>query len=137
VTRQPRVEAAKAFAVAVVALYVVVLPALSVAYALTAGAPIFARPPQVAALVVALAGSYPFVAGEWPLERLARFAIGLWVGSAALGLAGLAVLANVEGPLPSAPVARAAVLAVAYPFATLVAYRERLPFYREPVAREW
>jgi len=120
-------ESTADFLLATLGLYVVVFPGLTVCYALATGAPIFARPPQAAALVVAAGGSYPFVAGNWPFHRLFKFAVGLWVASGAVGLLGLTAVATFDWPLPSAVLARTAVLAVAYPAGATVAFRDRLP----------
>lgn len=120
-------EATADFLLATLGLYVVLFPGFAVCYALAVGAPIFARPPQVAALVVASGGSYPFVADDWPFHRLFKFAVGLWVASGAVGLLGLALVANLDWSLPSPVLARAAVLAVAYPVGAAVAFRDRLP----------
>ena len=118
-------DQAVTFALSAVALYVVCFPGLAVLYALATGAPIYAREPQVAAAALAVAGTYPFVAGAWSTRRLGRFAVGLWVASGAVGMVGLVVVANADVSLPSAVVARAVVLAVAYPTAVAVAFRDR------------
>ncbi|WP_123534654.1 hypothetical protein [Halosimplex salinum] len=119
-------DATAAFVLAALGLYLALFPAFSVAWALFTGADLFAGPPQTAALVVAVGGSYPFVAGDWSSRRLAVFVVALYVVSGAAGLAGLALLQSVEIPLPSTVVARSAVLAVAYPVAVAAAFRDRV-----------
>jgi len=130
VTLGSRAESAVESILVAVGLYVVVFPGLTVVYALGTGAPIFARPPQLAALVVAAGGSYPFVAGDWPRHRLFKLAVGLWVASGAASLLGLTLVANLDSPLPSTVAARAMVLAVAYPAGLAVAFRDRLALSR-------
>lgn len=114
------------FLLAALALYAAVFPALSVVYALVTGAPLFAQPPQYAAAVVAVGGTYPFVAGDWSLRRLGIFAVALWVASGAVGLVGLVAIARTDLSPPSALLARAVALAVAYPFAAMAAFRNRV-----------
>ncbi|QLH78931.1 hypothetical protein HZS55_17245 [Halosimplex rubrum] len=114
------------FLLATVGLYLAVVPAFTVLYALVAAATLFAQPPQTAAVVVAAGGSYPFVAGDWSYRRLAVFVVALYVASGAVGLAGLAVLRSMDVTLPSAVVARAGALAVAYPVAGAAAFRDRV-----------
>lgn len=114
------------FLLATLGLYLASVPALTVIYALALDAPLFADPPQLAALVIAAGGSYPFVAGDWSYRRLAVFVIALYVASGAAGLAGLAVLQSLDVPLPSTALARAGALAVAYPVAVAAAFRDRV-----------
>jgi len=111
---------------ATLGLYLVVAPAFTVGYALAFDAPLFAQPPQTAAVVVAVGGSYPFVAGDWSYRRLAVFVIALYVASGGIGLAGLAILQSLDLPLPSTVLARAGALAVAYPVALAAAFRDRV-----------
>ncbi|PSP51302.1 hypothetical protein BRC60_03275 [Halobacteriales archaeon QH_1_68_42] len=106
------------FLIAAVGLFVVVFPALSVVVALATGDPLGAGS---AGFVVATGGNYPFVAGDWPYGRLERFVAALLVTTATASLLGLAALSRLDVALPSPVVARAAVLAVAYPVATVVA----------------
>lgn len=121
------------FLVAAVGLYVVVFPALSVVVALAGGDPAGAGPAGPVALVVAVGGSYPFVAGDWSYGRLGRFVAALLVTTAAGSLLGLVALSRLDVALPSPLLARAAVLAVAYPVATVVAFTDRFRLDRDPV----
>jgi len=114
------------FLLATAGLYLAVVPAFTVLYALVAGATLFAQPPQTAAVVVAVGGSYPFVAGDWSNRRLAVFVVALYVASGAAGLVGLAVLRSMDVTLPSTVLARAGALAVAYPVAAAAAFRDRM-----------
>lgn len=107
-------------------LYLALVPAFTVGYALAFDATLFAQPPQTAAVVVAVGGSYPFVAGDWSYRRLAVFVTALSVASGAAGLAGLALLESVDVALPSTALARAGALAVAYPAALAGAFRDRV-----------
>jgi hypothetical protein len=125
-------EATVDFLLAAVGLYVVVFPGLSVAVALATGASLGAGPAGGVALVVAVGGSYPFVAGDWSYGRLGRFVAALVVTIAAGSLLGLAVLSRTDLALPDPVLARAAVLAVAYPVATAVAFADRPRFERGP-----
>ena len=126
-------EATVDFLLAAVGLYVVVFPGLSVAVALATGASLGAGPAGAVALVVAVGGSYPFVAGDWSYGRLGRFVAGLLVTTATGSLLGLALLSRVDLALPDPVLARAVVLAVAYPVATVVAFSDRLgPSQRPP-----
>ena len=75
---------------------------------------------------MAVGGSYPFVAGDWSYRRLAVFVVALYVASGAAGLAGLALLRSLDVALPSTVVARAGVLAAAYPVAAAAAFRDRV-----------
>jgi len=119
-------EATAYLAVAAVALYLAMFPAFSVVYALSTDANLFARLPQAVALVVAVGGTYPFVADDWSYRRLVVFVIALYVASGAAGLAGLALLYSYDIGLPSTTVARAGALAVAYPVAFAAAFRDRV-----------
>ncbi|WP_415382105.1 hypothetical protein [Halosimplex sp. TS25] len=114
------------FLLAALGLYLALAPAFTVVYALVADATLFAGPPQTAAAVVAVGGSYPFVAGDWSYRRLLVFVVALYVASGAAGLAGLAVLRTLDVSLPSAVVARAGALAAAYPVALAAAFRDRV-----------
>ncbi|QLH83881.1 hypothetical protein [Halosimplex pelagicum] len=114
------------FLLASAGLYLALAPAFTVAYALAADATLFAGPPQTAAVVVAVGGSYPFVAGDWSYRRLTVFVVALYVASGAAGLAGLALLRSADVTLPSTVVARAGALAVAYPVAAAAAFRDRV-----------
>ncbi|WP_436924285.1 hypothetical protein [Halosimplex amylolyticum] len=114
------------FLLATLGLYLALVPAFTVVYALVARATLFAGPPQTAAAVVAVGGSYPFVAGDWSYRRLAVFVVALYVASGAAGLAGLALLRSLDVPLPTTVAARAGALAVAYPVATAAAFRDRV-----------
>lgn len=114
------------FLLAALGLYLAVVPAFTVLYALVADATLFAQPPQTAAVVVAVGGSYPFVAGDWSYRRLAVFVVALYVASGAAGLAGLALLQSMDVTLPSTVLARAGALAVAYPVAAGAAFRDRV-----------
>jgi hypothetical protein len=118
-------EATVDFLLATVGLYVVVFPALSVVAALLTGDPLGSGPAGAVTLVVAVGGSYPFVAGDWSYNRLGRFVATLLVTTAAGTLLGLAVLSRAELALPDPVLARAVVLAVAYPAATVVAFTDR------------
>jgi len=120
------------FLLATAGLYVVVFPALSVAVALATGDSLGAGPSGFVALVVAVGGSYPFVAGDWSYGRLGRFVAGLLVTIAAGSLLGLALLSRLDVALPSPLVARAVVLAVAYPVATAVAFGDGFRLDRTP-----
>ena len=97
------------FLIAAVGRFVVVFPALSVVVTLATGDPLGAGSAGFVAFVVATGGSYPFVAA-------------LLVTTATASLLGLAALSRLDVALPSPVVARAAVLAVAYPVATVVAF---------------
>ncbi|MFB6139917.1 MAG: hypothetical protein ABEJ26_05730 [Halosimplex sp.] len=110
---------------AALGLYLLLAPAFTVGYALAAGGDLFAQAPQTAAAVVAVGGSYPFVADDWSYRRLAVAVVALYVASGAAGLAGLALLRSLEVALPSTVVARAGALAVAYPVAAAAASRDR------------
>jgi hypothetical protein len=132
VTVRSWAEATVDFLLAAVGLYVVVFPALSVAVALATGEPLGVGPAGGIAFVVAVGGSYPFVAGDWSYGRLGRFVAGLLVTTAAGSLLGLALLSRVDPALPDPVLARAAVLAVAYPVATAVAFTDRLRIDRTP-----
>ncbi|MFC7141777.1 hypothetical protein ACFQMA_18310 [Halosimplex aquaticum] len=114
------------FLLGALGLYLALVPAFTVAYAAVTGATLFAQLPQTAAVVVAVGGSYPFVAGDWSSRRLLVFVVALYVASGAAGLAGLAVLRSLEVSLPSAVVARAGALALAYPLALAAAFRDRV-----------
>ncbi|WP_436928859.1 hypothetical protein [Halosimplex halobium] len=114
------------FLLAAVGLYLGLAPAFTVGYALAADATLFAQPPQTAAAVVAIGGSYPFVAGDWSYRRLAVFVVALYVASGAAGLAGLAVLRSLDVSLPSTVLARAGALAIAYPVAAAAVFRDRV-----------
>jgi len=114
------------FCLATAGLSLALVPAFTIAYALVADATLFAQPPQTAAVVVAVGGSYPFVAGDWSYRRLAVFVVALYVASGAAGLAGLALLRSMDVALPSAVVARAGALALAYPVAAAAAFRDRV-----------
>jgi hypothetical protein len=120
------------FLIAAVGLFVVVFPALSVVVTLVTGDPLGAGSAGFVAFVVATGGSYPFVAGDWPYGRLGRFVAALLVTTATASLLGLAALSRLDVALPSPVVARAAVLAVAYPVATVVAFTERFRLDRNP-----
>lgn len=120
------VEAVVDFLLAALGLYLACAPAVTVAYALALDASLFAQPPQTAAAVVAVGGSYPFVAGDRSYRRLTVFVIALYVASGAAGLAELAVLRSLDIALPSTVVARAGALAVAYPVAVAAAFRDRV-----------
>lgn len=126
-------EATVDFLLAAAGLFVVVFPALSVVVALASGNPLGSGPAGAVALVVAVGGSYPFVAGDWSYGRLGRFVGGLLVTTAAGSLLGLAVLSRTQLALPDPVVARAVVLAVAYPVATVVAFTDRLRLGRQSV----
>ena len=108
-------EATADLLLAAVALSLALFPGFSVLYAVLTGADLFAQTPQVVALVVAVGGTYPFVAGDWSYRRLAVFVVALYVASGAAGLAGLALLQSFDVGLPSTVVARAGALAVAVP----------------------
>jgi len=120
------------FLIAAVGLFVVVFPALSVVVALATGDSLGAGPAGFVAFVVATGGSYPFVAGDWSYGRLGRFVAALLVTTATVSLLGLAALSRLEVALPSPVAARAAVLAVAYPVATVVAFTDRFRLDRSP-----
>ncbi|WP_459194202.1 hypothetical protein [Halosimplex sp. J119] len=107
-------------------LYLFLAPAFTVLYALATGTDLFAGPPQTAAAVVAVGGSYPFVTGDWSHRRLGVAVVALYVASGAAGLAGLAVLRSVDVSLPSPVIARAGALSAAYPVAFAAAFRNRL-----------
>jgi len=126
VTIRSWAEATVDFLLAAVGLYVVVFPALSVAVALATGEPLGVGPAGAVAFVVAVGGSYPFVAGDWSYGRLGRFVAGLLVTTATGSLLGLALLSRTDLALPDPVLARAAVLAVAYPVAAVVAFTDRL-----------
>ena len=119
------------FLLAAAGLSVVVFPALSVVVALGTGNPLGSGPAGTVALVVAVGGSYPFVAGDWSYGRLGRFVGTLIVTTAAGSLLGLAVLSRTDLALPDPVLARAAVLAVAYPAATVVAFTDRFRLGRQ------
>lgn len=125
-------EATVDLLVATVGLFVVVFPALSVTVALATGESLGSGPAGAVAFVVAVGGSYPFVTGDWSYERLGRFVAGLLVTTATGSLLGLALLSRVDLALPDPVLARATVLAVAYPVATAVAFSDRLRFDRVP-----
>jgi len=111
---------------AAVGLYLALFPGFSVLYALVTGSDLFAQLPQTVAFVVAVGGTYPFVAGDWSHRRLAVFVVALYVASGAAGLAGLALFHSYDIGLPSTIVARAGALAVAYPVAVAAAFRDRV-----------
>jgi hypothetical protein len=114
------------FLLAAVGLFVALFPGLSVVVALLTGNPLGTGPAAPVTGVVAVGGSYPFVAGDWSYGRLYRFLAGFLVAGAAATLAGLAVLAGRPGPLPDPVLARAVVLAVAYPAGVVGAFRDRI-----------